>query len=293
MRFFKNDQSTIKPMAYHNKGANFKVIDERAKWRFKGHAEVPFWRWLCSWARAIRKPSDLGYDDHAFILPPLIEQEYFVDSESVPDGMLFAMPAVGLKEEREERRRTIQERCERVAQLVDDGESALIWGHLNDECDLLEEIIKGSVQVSGGDSDEEKEEKFTAFAKGKIKDLITKPKIGAWGLNFQNCAHVVSFASHSFEQYYQSVRRCWRFGQKRPVRSDIVVTEGEKSVIENLKRKSAAADRMFENLVREMNRALHVERGVKFEKETELPSWLLSSKKSRKATPSTMEIVSK
>jgi hypothetical protein len=274
MRFFKNDQNTIKPMSYHNKGANFKAIDERAKWRFKGHAEVPFWRWLCSWARAIRKPSDLGYDDRSFVLPPLIEKEHFVDSESIPDGMLFAMPAVGLKEEREERRRTIQERCERVAQLVDDGESALIWGHLNDECDLLEEIIKGSVQVSGGDSDDEKEEKFTAFAAGKIKDLITKPKIGAWGLNFQNCAHVVSFASHSFEQYYQSVRRCWRFGQTRPVRSDIVVTEGEKSVIENLKRKSTAADRMFANLVAEMNRALHIDRGTTFQNKMELPQWL-------------------
>jgi hypothetical protein len=139
---------------------------------------------------------------------------------------------------------------------------------------LLEEIIKGSVQVSGADSDEEKEEKFTAFASGKIKDLITKPKIGAWGLNFQNCAHVVSFASHSFEQYYQSVRRCWRFGQTRPVRSDIVVTEGEKSVIENLKRKSVAADRMFANLVTEMVKELHIDRGIKFPNEQEIPSWL-------------------
>ncbi|MGC2450533.1 MAG: DEAD/DEAH box helicase [Candidatus Sulfotelmatobacter sp.] len=266
MRFFKNDQATIKAMSFQG--------HDKPKWRFKGHAEIPFWRWLCSWARAIRKPSDLGYDDRAFILPELIEKEHFVDSESIPDGMLFAMPAVGLKEEREERRRTIQERCERVAQLVDDGHSALIWGHLNDECDLLEEIIKGSVQVSGADSDDEKEEKFTAFASGKIKDLITKPKIGAWGLNFQNCAHVVSFASHSFEQYYQSVRRCWRFGQTRPVRSDIVVTEGEKSVIENLKRKSAAADRMFQNLVAEMGRALHIDRGTTFQNKMEIPKWL-------------------
>ncbi len=274
MRFFKNDTNSIKPGMSRRFEKPGQMFSSDGKWRFKGHAELPFWRWLCSWARAIRKPSDLGYDDRAFVLPELIEKEHFVDSESIPDGMLFAMPAVGLKEEREERRRTIQERCERVAALVDDGHSALIWGHLNDECDLLEEIIKGSVQVSGADSDEEKEEKFTAFASGKIKDLITKPKIGAWGLNFQNCAHVVSFASHSFEQYYQSVRRCWRFGQTRPVRSDIVVTEGEKSVIENLKRKSVAADRMFANLVTEMVKELHIDRGIKFPNEQEIPSWL-------------------
>jgi hypothetical protein len=275
MRFFKNDQNTIKPTVYRHHGQNFAQLDERAKWRFKGHAEIPFWRWLCSWARAIRKPSDLGYDDRAFVLPPLIEREHLVDAETIADGFLFAMPAVGLKEQREERRRTINERCETAARLVTGtGEKALMWCHLNDEGDLLEELVPDCEQVSGADSDEEKEEKFLAFADGDLRVLVTKPKIGAWGLNFQRCAHITFFPSHSFEQYYQGIRRCWRFGQKRPVKVDMITTEGEKGVIENLQRKADAADRMFNNLVAEMNRELHIERGTKFERQEEIPSWL-------------------
>lgn len=273
-RFFKNSQNTIKPMVYRHKGKDFAAMDEGVKWRFKGHAEIPFWRWVCSWARAIRKPSDLGFDDGAFTLPPLVEQEYLVEANTIAEGMLFATPAVGLKEQREERRRTIRERCEKVAELVDHKEQALIWCHLNDEGDLLEEVVKNSVQISGDDSDEAKEEAFMAFANGQINKLVTKPKIGAWGLNFQSCAHVVSFASHSFEQYYQGIRRCWRFGQKKSVRSDIVITEGEKNVLTNLQRKTKAADKMFDNLVSEMGRSLHIDATTKFENRTELPTWL-------------------
>lgn len=273
-RFFKNDQNTVKPMVYRNKGQNFAQLDDRAKWRFKGHAEPAFWRWMSFWARAIRKPSDYGFPDGAFILLPLTEVQHVVKTNTLAPGMLFPMPAVSLPEQREERRRTIKERCEKVAELVDDGEQALIWCHLNDEGDLLEELIPGAVQVSGKDADESKEEKFLDFARGKIKDLVTKPKIGAWGLNFQNCAHVTSFPSHSFEQYYQGIRRCWRFGQKRPVRSDMVTTEGEKDVMENLQRKARAADHMFTRLVAEMNHAMHIETGTKYETPTEVPAWL-------------------
>ena len=274
-RFFKNDQNnSIKPTIYRNRGQNFQQLDDRAKWRFKGHAEIPYWRWITSWARACRKPSDLGFDDGRFILPPLIENQYTVESRTLPDGALFPMPAVSLPEQREERRRTIQERCEKVAELVDDGEQALIWCHLNDEGNLLEDLIPDAEQVSGEDEDEEKEEKFLAFAHGEIRDLITKPKIGAWGLNFQNCAHITSFPSHSFEQYYQAIRRCWRFGQKRTVRADMVTTEGEKDVMDNLQRKARAADRMFSALVAEMNHALHLGRVNTFTNEMEVPVWL-------------------
>lgn len=248
----------------------------KSLWRFKGHAEQEFWRWVCSWARALRRPSDMGFDDGRFILPPLVEKEYEVHSTTLADGMLFALPAVGLKEQREERRRTIEERCEKVAELCGtqaDGQS-LVWCHLNDEGDRLEELIPDAVQVSGDDADEAKEEKFLAFARGETRVLVTKPKIGAWGLNFQNCAHVTFFPSHSFEQYYQGVRRCWRFGQKRPVKVDIVTTEGEKSVLKNLQRKAEAADRMFSNLVGEMNNALQVERGRAFNEREKVPAWL-------------------
>ena len=154
------------------------------------------------------------------------------------------------------------------------GAPAVVWCHLNDEGDRLESFIKGCVQVSGKDSDEAKEEKFLAFLNGSARVLVTKEKIGAWGLNFQHCAHSVHFPTHSFEGYYQSVRRFWRFGQTKPVKVDIVTTEGEKDVLANLRRKSEAADKMFDGLVRHMNDALGVDRSIRFSKEEELPAWL-------------------
>jgi len=268
-RFFKNDQNTIKAMKFQNQ------LSEGAKWRFKGHAEEPFWKWVCSWARAIRKPSDLGFNDDRFVLPKLTEQEHMVTAETLAPGMLFPIPAIGLKEQRQERRRTVDERCQKAADLVNNtGKPALVWCHLNDEGDILERFIYDSVQISGRDPDDEKEEKFIAFTKGQIRVLVTKPKIGAWGLNFQHCSHVVSFPSHSFEQYYQGVRRCWRFGQKNPVQSDIITTEGELDVLKNLRRKSRAADVMFDNLVKYMSESFSVSRGQIFAEKEIVPSWL-------------------
>jgi len=265
-RFFKNDL---------NNSAQGRMRGEVIKWRLKGHAEQPFWRWVCSWARATRRPSDLGFDDARFVLPPLNEVEHLIEVNSLADGMLFALPAVGLKEQREERRRTVQERCEKVASLVNHtGQPAIVWCHLNDEGDMLEKLIPDGVQVSGSDSEEAKEERLTAFADGKARILITKPKIGAWGLNFQHCNHVVFFPSHSFEQYYQAVRRCWRFGQQRPVRVDIVTTEGERGITRNLQRKADQADEMFSRLVAEMNNAFRIERANNATKPVEIPAWL-------------------
>ena len=275
-RFFKNSQgNSIKPHIARRPGQNFAQLDDNAKWRFKGHAEVPFWRWVCSWARAIRKPSDLGFDDAEFALPPLIERQHMVDSKTLPNGKLFALPAVGLSEQREERRRTIGDRCEAAARLVNrTGKPFVVWCHLNDEGDLLEELIPDCVQVSGNDSEEAKEEKFLAFIDGKARGLVTKGKIGAWGLNFQHCSHSVSFPTHSFEEYYQSIRRFWRFGQTQPVVSDIITTEGEKSVLANLQRKSVAADKMFTDLIKHMNEAVSIDRARAFNKNMEVPSWM-------------------
>jgi hypothetical protein len=265
-RFFKNDL---------NNSAQGRMRGEVIKWRLKGHAEIPFWRWVCSWARAIRRPSDLGFADDRFILPPLVEAEHLVQANTLADGMLFALPAVGLKEQRDERRRTIQERCEKVAALVNStGQPALVWCHLNEEGDLLEKLIPDAVQVSGSDTDEKKEDRLTGFAEGRARVLVTKPKIGAWGLNYQHCAHVTFFPSHSFEQYYQGVRRCWRFGQARPVQVDIVTTEGERGVMKNLQRKAGQADAMFSRMVAEMNEALSIERANIHTKPMEIPSWL-------------------
>lgn len=274
MRFFKNDQNTIRPMVYRQRGKNFAQLDEGAKWRFKGHAEIPFWRWVCSWARAIRRPSDLGFSDDGFILPPLIEKDHLVIAESLPNGMLFPLPADGLTEQREERRRTIKERCEKAAELSASHPASVAWCHLNDEGNLLEKLIPNCVQISGKDSDEEKEEKLLAFTSGQSPRLVTKQKIAGWGMNWQHCAHTVSFPSHSFEQYYQAIRRFWHFGQSRSVESDIVTTEGELSVLQNLQRKSVAADRMFSALVEQMNQSIRIDRSTAFMVEQENPSWL-------------------
>lgn len=266
-KFFKNTM---------NNSATGRYRGETIKWRLKGHAETPFWQWVCSWARAIRKPSDIGYDDTRFILPPLTEKQHMVDCLTLPEGWLFAVPAVGLHEQRQERRRTIEERCERVAELVNNtGNPALVWCGLNDEGDLLEKLIPDATQVAGRHSDDEKERKLTGFADGDSRVLVTKPKIGAWGLNYQHCAHVTFFPSHSFEQYYQGVRRCWRFGQKLPVTVDIVTSEGEKDVLNNLQYKANQADIMFERLIAEMNDSMHLDGHINYSKKVEAPLWLV------------------
>jgi hypothetical protein len=227
-RFFTNRQRT----SHHMTGRWRSSASEQ--WRFKGHAEQPFWRWLASWARALRKPSDMGFDDNGFILPELTINQHVVETDKAPEGMLFNVTAIGLQEQRAERRRTIDERCEMVASLVNDtGQPAVVWCALNDEGDKLERLIPDAQQVSGKDSDDAKEAKFESFSNGGTRVLITKPKIGAWGLNWQHCNHVTFFPSHSYEQYYQAVRRCWRFGQERPVTVDIVSTEGEVEVQKN------------------------------------------------------------
>jgi hypothetical protein len=141
---------------------------------------------------------------------------------------------------------------------------------------MLEEIIPNAVQIAGKDSDEEKEEKFEAFSLGQISRLVTKGKIAGFGLNWQHCRHTTFFPSHSWERYYQSVRRFWRFGQTQPVTVDIVSTQGEAGVLANLQRKSAQADRMFFSLVAEMNNSIRIERTTKETNEMELPSWLES-----------------
>ena len=188
--------------------------------------------------------------------------------------MLFALPASNMREEREERRRTIAERCEKAADLVHGtGQPAVAWCHLNPEGDLLERLIPDGRQIAGSTPDEEKEELYEAFGSGQLRVLVIKDKIGAWGLNWQHCAHVVRFATHSYESHYQAIRRCWRFGQTRPVTVDLIVSEGEVGVKENLYRKSAAADRMFTELVRHMNEAMKIE-NVEYDKPMEVPAWL-------------------
>jgi len=265
-KFFRNTM---------NNSASGRHRGQVIKWRLKGHAERPFWRWVCSWARAARKPSDLGFDDGPFELPGLSETVHVVRVSNLADGMLFELPAVGLQEQRDERKRSIVDRCKKMAEIANNTEDTVIcWCHLNAEGDLLESLIDGAVQVSGKDSDAAKEEKLIGFQSGKYRVLVTKPKIGAWGLNFQHCNRVITFPSHSFEQYYQSIRRCWRFGQERVVYVDIVTTEGEQDVLKNLHRKKEQAEEMFGNLVKEMNKEIGIKITDDHKNQMRVPSWL-------------------
>lgn len=246
-----------------------------SNFRLKPHAHRDFWRWVCSWARAIRSPADFGYDAGCFQLPPLVTREFIVKARTKNPEFLFDMPAHGLAEQRAERARTLHERCEKAAELVSaHGASALCWCNLNSEGDLLAKLIPNSVQVSGDDSDEVKEERFRAFENGQVRVLVTKPTIGGFGLNWQHCAHQTFFPSHSFEQWYQAIRRSWRFGQTQPVTVDVIASEGEQRVLANLERKAADADKMFSQLVAFMSDELLLRETNKHTKTEELPLWL-------------------
>lgn len=259
--FFKNDEDSLHPMSMGS------------KWRFKSHAQQDFWRWMASWARACRKPSDLGFDDRTFVLPELRECERAVDSP-LPFGEMFHSPAKTLEDQREDTRSTIEARCELAASILGKTDPGIAWCHLNAEADLLERIIPGAVQVSGSDDDDRKEEVFAAFRAGGIRALVTKPKIAGFGMNWQHCHRMTYFSTHSFEQYYQAVRRCWRFGQTNPVSVDVVTSSAQAGVLANLKRKSVACETMFAQLVLEMNNAINLDRSKIFTMQEALPSWL-------------------
>lgn len=435
----------------------------KQKWMFKAHAELEFWRWVCSWARALRRPSDLGFNDSRFVLPPLEVEQTVVKCNRLLPGELFPVVAKSLKEQRAERRLTINERCEMTRKKVMEHDRSIIWCHINDEGDALEKIIPNAIQIAGKDSDEYKEaaiewfcgykcicnnelfcdklaawktkkqdtgkdttqsiesnglqnrahinksienagrdicspgysgientsestdgkqpspemrdgENYTRGMNGEgskrankpkngrqetqtrdsrkdsknmgspqrytsqsmkskkdcvlsagkspsdstltiatprgisedysaktaimdsgssattqkestapqcicghasgIRRLISKPRIAGFGLNLQHCNHMTFFPSHSFEQYYQGVRRCWRFGQKHPVHVDVITTEGEAGVTANLHRKAEAADKMFQRLVDEMNNATRKNIVTVFGNKMEVPSWL-------------------
>lgn len=274
-RFFINKDKTSDTKGRY-RGFSAPRVWEQKGWRFKGHAEDAFWRWVSSWARAMRRPSDFGFPDDGFVLPPLEHRQHVVEARVIEEGRLFDLPANGIREERDEARRTIEERCEQAAELVADADSAVAWCQLNAEGDLLTNLIDGAVQVSGADDPDVKEEKLLAFSRGDVRVLVTKPIIGAWGLNWQHCNRMTFFPSHSYEQYYQAVRRSWRFGQKRPVLVDIVTTEGGSNALANLERKAEQASRMFDQLVLHMQDALSVARVTDFDTTVEVPAWLTS-----------------
>lgn len=262
----------------NSKRLSWRVLQSFGQWSLRSHAFEPFWKWVSSWARACRKPSDLGdFDDSAFVLPPLNRRDHTVIPRTPPEGYLFTIPAFGLNQERAERRRTIAERTELVCELTAKSDRAVVWCHLNPEGDRLAKDIPGAVQVSGSQSMDEKEELILSFLNGESRVLVTKAKIAGLGLNMQHCAHVVTFVDHSFEKFYQCIRRCWRFGQKRPVTLDVIATEGEVNVRRNMERKEKLAVQMFDSVVRFMNDSQTV-KPSNGKLIAEIPSWLRSTK---------------
>jgi DNA modification methylase len=257
---------------------------ETQKWRLKGHAEQDFWRWLASWSVMIRKPSDLGYSNDGFILPPLEMHEHVLKLERAPEGQLFHTEALTLRERIGARRDSIDERVAACAKLVNDSTHAwIIWCNLNAESTALTKAIPGAIEISGADSLAEKESALLAFSNGTARILVSKPSVCGWGLNWQHC-HNMAFVglSDSWEQFYQAIRRCHRFGQQHPVSVHIVISDAEGAVLRNIKEKDAAAAAMADNLVMHMRTAMraniHGARRVsdKFETDTASgESWTL------------------
>ncbi len=236
--------------------ATFFVHDggETQQWRLKGHAQADFWRWVCSWAVTIRRPSDLGYDDGEFILPALQYHEQVVRAQRPATGMLFAMPASTLQERLVARRDTIAERVKACAELVNASrEPWVLWCNLNAESEMLARAIPDAMEVTGSDSLERKEMILGDFASGRLRVLVTKPSICGFGLNWQHCRNVAFVGlSDSWEAYYQAIRRCWRFGQHQEVHVHVISSDIEGAVLSNIKRKEQDAAIMAEEMLEHM-----------------------------------------
>jgi len=220
-------------------------------WRLKKHAVKDFWRWMASWSIAFRSPEDLGFDGSAFILPELRIHHHVIESKT-PDGFLFPIEAKGLNEQRAAQRASMQERIDTASSLIDDS-PWIVWCNLNKESELLSRTIPGAAEVKGSDTREWKEDCLLRFAEGDIHALVTKPSIAGHGMNWQRCSNIV-FAglSNSYEQFYQAIRRCWRFGQKSPVDVHIVISEAETSILANVMEKERKVSQMFDELVAHM-----------------------------------------
>ncbi len=227
---------------------------DTAKWRLKGHAASEFWKWVCSWAVMIRRPSDLGYEDGSFVLPPMTIEQITIEHKEAGD-FLFAMEAQTLQERIGARRESISDRVAKCAELVNGSQEPwIIWCNLNDESDALELQIAAAVQIKGSERPEWKATKLRKFSAGEIRVLVTKPSIAGFGMNWQHCRNVAFVGlSDSWEQYYQAVRRCWRFGQLEEVRVHLITSSAEGQVVANIRRKETDAARMAEEMVKHMH----------------------------------------
>jgi superfamily II DNA or RNA helicase len=232
--------------------AEFFVHDgaETQVWRLKGHAREVFWRWVANWGALVRSPADLGYDASAYDLPPLNVQQHVIEPRHAPQDGLFHTEAQTLMERRGARRNSIDDRVAECAAMVNaDRQPWIVWCDLNAEDDALCAAIPDAVSIRGADDADVKERRLHDFAHGRVRVLVTKPSIAGWGLNWQHCARVAFVGvTDSYEAYYQAVRRCWRFGQKRPVNVHVFASATEGAVVANLQRKELAAKAMAESL---------------------------------------------
>ena len=245
-------------MKYTDMLATFFTHDngDTQKWRLKGHAETEFWKWMASWAVMLRRPSDLGYADDAYNLPPLNQVQHHVAVDYAPSidtGTLFPMEASSLQERIAARRDTISERVALAAQMTPADRPFVWWCNLNAESEALVKAIPGAVETKGSDSDEVKERKLNDFSEGRTRVLVTKPGVAGFGMNWQHCADTGFVGlNDSFEQVYQAIRRFWRFGQTKPVTVHFIAAETEGAVVANLRRKEADAERMAAAMVLHM-----------------------------------------
>lgn len=265
-KFFKNNQSSV--------DSNNRNIGE--KWYLKPHAEKDFFSWINQWAIMVKKPSDLGFSDNGYDLPELIVNTHEVKNQSLIDvnGQLtmFTPIAKSMTEVRHEQKQTEKQRCEKAVELAR-GKTSVYWCNTNQESEYLKVLDRGASEIKGSMSIEQKEEILIAFANCEIPRIITKAKMTSFGLNWQHCNHTVFFPTWSYEQYYQALRRFWRFGQTRKVTADIVISDGQKRVIDALKQKTQKAIELHQNLTKNVNGSF-VDNQKEFTKQINLPTWL-------------------
>lgn len=264
--FFGNNENNIRPQ------------EIACKWYLKPHAKDDFFKWVSGWSISMRKPSDLGFNDDKFDLPDLNLNYYPVknDKNWIVNGqiMMFNQVAQTMSEVKEEQKMTIENRCIKAVELANNHDISVYWCNFNREGDLLKELDKNAYQIHGSMDIDKKEELLVGFSTGEIKKLITKAKMTAFGLNWQHCNHTVFFPTWSYEQYYQAIRRFWRFGQTKNVDVDLVYSDGQKRVLDILLLKTEKAKELFIKLNSSINKSLKIENKEVFDKKITLPTFL-------------------
>lgn len=250
-RFFKNNQNNVAKIGQISKAR------QGEKYYLKPHAQTDFWQWVSSWSISARNPSDLGFSNEGYILPKLKEYTHIIENKNplCVNGQMsmFNKPATNFFEIKQEVRATLEKRCKKAVELSKKHKMSVYWCNLNDESKLLKQLDSDAIEIIGSMNLDKKEDILLNFAEGNIDKIITKSLITAFGLNWQHCNHTTFFPTFSYEQYYQSIRRFWRFGQKRDVTVDLVISDGQQRILDSLMVKKDNAIKMFDNLIKEAN----------------------------------------